>query len=85
LYEDNGFGDTKFRDIKGDIAWTILGWELEPDDDTEWSGIYRNTGQILAIMVGDDQIFHFDIDDLTPIEDYEYCGGCGQIGCCCGH
>lgn len=81
LYEDNGFGDDKFSDQRKDVAYTILGWELEPDEDTEWTGIYQPTGELLVIMVGDDHVWHFSPYDLTPIDDDDYCPGCGQIGC----
>lgn len=63
------------------IAWHVLGWETEPDEDTEWSGIENRTGKILCRMVGDDRDFSFDPEDLTPITAEEYCGSCGQIGC----
>jgi hypothetical protein len=64
------------------IAWHVLGWETVPDEDTEWSGIEQRTGRVTAIMVGDDRHFTFGPDELTPIEREEYCGVCGQIGCC---
>jgi len=35
----------------------------------------------LAHMVGDDKTFHVDRHDLVPIDDDDYCSGCGQIGC----
>ena len=65
------------------VAWNILGYEVEPDEDTEWSGIENPTGFILAYMVGDDEVFRFKKGDLIPIEEDNYCCGCGQIGC--GH
>ncbi len=65
------------------VAWHILGWETEPDEDTEWSGYEARTGRVVAVMVGDDRCTSFDEEDLTPIAREEYCGGCGQIGC--GH
>lgn len=63
------------------IAWYVLGWETEPDDDTEWSGCENRTGQVVAIMVGDDRHFSVQPDDLTPLTRAAYCGVCGQIGC----
>lgn len=63
------------------IAWHVLGWETEPDEDTEWSGIEERTGRVVAMMVGDDRKFSFDPDEVTPLEREEYCGVCGQIGC----
>jgi hypothetical protein len=64
------------------IAWAVLGWETAPDEDTEWSGYERRTGQVVCRMIGDDRNFVFDPDDLTPLDREDYCGECGQIGCC---
>ena len=64
------------------IAWYVLGWETEPDEDTEWSGYEVRTGRVVCRMVGDDRNFHFDPDDLIAIDREDYCGECGQIGCC---
>jgi hypothetical protein len=63
------------------VAFYVYGWETEPDEDTEWSGIEVRTGRIVAIMVGDDRRFSFDPDDAEPLPREEYCGSCGQIGC----
>lgn len=65
------------------VAFRVLGWETEPDEDTEWSGIENRTGKILAVMVGDDYRHRLDPEDLTPLERREFCGACGQIGCHC--
>lgn len=65
----------------GGVAWRVLGWETEPDEDTEWSGVENRTGRVVAHMVGDDARFTFDPEDLTPIKREDYCGECGQIGC----
>jgi len=72
-YEVAGWG-------KG-IAWHVLGWETEPDEDTEWTGIELRTGRVVAVMVGDDRRFAVDPEDLTPIKREAYCGVCGQLGC----
>lgn len=63
------------------IAWYVLGWQTEPDEDTEWSGIENRTGRLVCRMVGDDRDFAFDPDDVSPLERSAYCAGCGQIGC----
>lgn len=65
----------------GGIAWYVLGWETEPDEDTEWSGCENRTGRIVCVMVGDDKRFSFDEDEITPSAREDYCGECGQIGC----
>lgn len=36
---------------------------------------------VIAVMVGDDREHIVDVDDLTKIDDEDYCSGCGQIGC----
>jgi len=63
------------------IAWYVRGWETEPDEDTEWSGLENRTGRIVCTMVGDDRRFAFDPDEVTPLAREDYCGICGQIGC----
>lgn len=63
------------------IAWHVLGWETEPDEDTEWSGIENRTGNLVCMMVGDDRHFVFEPDEVAPLEREDYCGSCGQIGC----
>ena len=65
------------------VAWHIMGWETQPDEDTEWTGLEKRTGRVVAIMVGDDRPFTFEPDELTALAREEYCGGCGQVGC--GH
>ena len=37
----------------------------------------------IYIMVGDDYKWHIDMHDVRPLDDDDYCNGCGQIGC--GH
>lgn len=67
------------------IAWRAYAYETEPDEDTEWTGMENPTGRILAHMIGDDRTFTFDIEDMEPIADADYCSECGQIGCPWGH
>lgn len=63
------------------IAFYFNGWEMEDDEDTEWSGIQIETGRILAVMVGDDREHSVDPDDCTLLNDDDYCSECGQVGC----
>jgi hypothetical protein len=63
------------------IAFYVLGWQTEPDEDTEWSGQENRTGQIIVVMIGDDAKHVVDPEDVTPIDRESYCGECGQIGC----
>lgn len=64
------------------MAWHVLGWETVPIESTEWSGEEARTGLVIARMIGDDRNFAFEPGDLVPIEREDYCGTCGQIGCC---
>jgi len=66
------------------VALRVLGWQTEPDEDTEWSGYEQRTGRVVYRMVGDDQLFSADLDDLEPLAREDYCGVCGQIGCAHG-
>ena len=63
------------------IAWYVRGWEVEPDEDTEWTGIMERTGRLIMTMVGDDARFSVDPDDVAPLDREDYCGECGQVGC----
>ena len=65
------------------VAFYVLGWETEPDEDTEWSGYEVRTGNVLAVMIGDDYRHSVDPEDITPLEESDFCHSCGQIGC--GH
>jgi hypothetical protein len=40
-------------------------------------------GRVIVVMVGDDRKHEIDTDDLTKLDDLDYCAECGQIGC--GH
>lgn len=77
--------DDAFYRVKGsnDFAWRVYGWHVEPDEDTEWTGYEVRTGNVVAVIVGDDYRHVIDPEDLEPIEREEFCGVCGQIGC--GH
>lgn len=63
------------------IAWAVLGWQTEPDEDTEWTGYEVRTGNLVCRMIGDDRDFAIDPDDVTPLAREDYCGECGQVGC----
>ena len=63
------------------IAWQVLGWEVVETEETEWTGIKERTGNVVAVMVGDDRYFAFADDQIEPITRESYCGECGQIGC----
>ena len=80
--DDEHFSATAYivRGWRG-VAWRVLGWETKPDEDTEWSGLEERTGRVVCVMVGDDHLFTYDEDELTPLPREEYCGVCGQIGC----
>ena len=38
-------------------------------------------GEKVCVMVGDDREFLFPAEDVTPVDDLDYCLSCGQIGC----
>lgn len=63
------------------VAWHVLGWQTEPDEDTEWSGYETRTGRLVCVMVGDDAHHLYDPEDIKTLPREEYCGECGQMGC----
>ena len=63
------------------FALCVLGWETEPDEDTEWSGYENRTGKVAVVMIGDDRIHAVDPEDLKPLSEDGFCRECGQTGC----
>jgi hypothetical protein len=62
--------DNRYR-VEGyeGVAFWVDRW-CEDDEDC-----------LLMVMVGDDYRHHIDKTQAFVIDDDEYCGGCGQIGC----
>jgi hypothetical protein len=76
-----------YRDKQGGVAWRIVGAEIEvyenwEDEFSPGCEEWRETGMLVAVMVGDDARHVFDPGDLEPLDREEFCGECGQIGCC---
>lgn len=64
------------------VAWRFLGYVKVRDEGYEWSGIEYDDPQFVnMVMIGDDRVFTFDIDEIEQIPDDAYCMICGQIGC----
>lgn len=83
-YEEDGatFGADYYQVAQyPGVAFYVLGWETEPDEDTEWSGYEARTGRVLAVMVGDDHRHALDPEDISPLARSKFCASCGQIGC----
>lgn len=85
--------DGRYAIGRAGMAWYVVGrsqrwiegeWG-EDDDGYEWhiegEWVDDPEGQLWAAMVGDGDLHAVDAEDLTPIHDEDYCGGCGQIGC----
>ncbi len=75
------FEATYTADGYGGVAWRVTGYEEVADEDTVWSGYMVRTGKLVAHMVGDDRDFTFDEDELTELDEDDYCHECGQVGC----
>jgi hypothetical protein len=71
------------KGFPGIAFYAPLGWETEPDEDTEWSGCENRTGRVVMVMVGDDYHHKVDPEDISPLKRSAFCGECGQIGCHC--
>ena len=64
------------------VAFRVDGLPTTDGPDTEWSGItYQHPERRLVHMVGDDRTFDYPCDILSALDDADYCGTCGQIGC----
>lgn len=85
--EDESDGDQRYTvEGFGGVAVWYAGREVERywdlDEGIDWSEPEeRTTGRVLVVMVGDDRRHSVEPEDLTPIDDEDYCGGCGQVGC----
>lgn len=64
------------------VAWYVLGVRTVPTEDTEWTGMEEETGDLVVRMVGDDKHWLADPSDIVPLAREDYCSICGQIGCC---
>ena len=88
-YRVQGYGGVAWRVDGYAQEWTEETWEYsgEGDEDDEANYYYNepelieDRSRVVAHMIGDDRDFTFDVDEVEPIEDDEYCSGCGQIGC----
>jgi hypothetical protein len=68
------------------VAWYLVGYvtdvTYEWDDDNECEvEVEYNTSMVEAVMVGDNRKHEIDVDDLTKLDEDDYCHQCGQIGC----
>jgi len=63
------------------VAVWIAGEETEASEETHWDGIEEPTGRLLVVMVGDDYRHAVDPEELSVIEELDYCAECGQLGC----
>ena len=69
-------------------GWRGIAWHVYPRmiadtfDDGEPTGYeYPDEQFVIAVMIGDDHKFVVDKDDLTVLDELDYCAECGQIGC----
>jgi hypothetical protein len=74
-------GKTVTVDGYSGIAFHVDAIRTEADDDTIWSGIEVETGQLETHMVGDDRMFLAWPEELTVLDEDAFCHECGQVGC----
>jgi hypothetical protein len=76
-----------YRELGGAaVAWRIFGAEIEAYEDWDdeispGAECWRETGRVVAVMVGDDARYSFDPSDLAQVADDDFCAVCGQMGC----
>lgn len=65
--------------------WTFIGGPGEEEDEDAYAysepELVEDPSRVRAVMVGDDSVWTFDVEDLTPLAREDYCGVCGQVGC----
>lgn len=86
-YEDDGYDpfcddedeeDEPFTDgpLKGKMVkvegYNGVAWSVVEDD---------GSGFAVCVMIGDDRRFVHDRNELTVLDEDEFCDGCGQLGC----
>jgi hypothetical protein len=45
------------------------------------TSLVYDLGFVIGVMVGDNREHTIDVTSLTKINDDDFCGGCGQVGC----
>jgi len=65
-------GDTVSLELAGDMGKVACHIVVGGPDSSQ------------VVMVGDDRIQYVDNSDLKLIDDDDFCGGCGQVGCSWG-
>lgn len=64
------------------IAFRVDGFPEWKGPDYDWTGlVWTHPHRRLVHMVGDDREYDVHIDELTSLDEAEFCSGCGQIGC----
>ena len=89
-YQCKGFNGIAVRIAGYPQVWSADTVTCVDDDGNEWEEECggemvddTDSGDVMIIMVGDDKKHRVSIDDLTEINEEDYCFECGQIGC--GH
>lgn len=64
------------------IAFRVDGLPTREGPNSSWTGlVFHHPNRRLVHMIGDDGEYDVHVDELEPLDDDDYCGTCGQIGC----
>lgn len=71
--------------LRGYLTQVVVNSEYDTGDDVWYYDTeeVENYDVVIGVMVGDDRRYELDVDELTIINEDDYCLSCGQIGC--GH
>ena len=71
---------TEDRQVETEYDPRIDGIDEDPYIEVDYEEVIDES-RVVAHMIGDDSDWTFDVTDLTPLADDEYCSSCGQVGC----
>jgi hypothetical protein len=71
-----------FRVIRNDYQDVHhVEYDEESGSELHWVEEIPIQDRFACVMLGDNKIFSFYEQDLEALDEDEYCGSCGQIGC----
>lgn len=89
FYKVDGYSGIAWYCVGYATTWTEEEWVYDGAGDPEDESSYlynepeelEDTSRVRMVMVGDDTVFTFYVEDINPLSEDAFCHECGQIGC----